>query len=201
MTEKKAQCNTVPKDLNELMARIVTGGANWNEAVAKINEATGCKDLASAMRDGWTVEDFWKTLTSDSPAPQDSPPTPKAEPDPTPAQQNNHFTEAPASFNVKAISPAGFDVMLTLRDSDSRQLMNRALGALDWLVKNGFTPTPTRGGGNRRGNNDAGSGEAPSCPTHGKAMKPSQYGGWYCPVKIADDDGMGKAVYCKQKTG
>jgi hypothetical protein len=43
-------------------------------------------------------------------------------------------------------------------------------------------------------------GNAPTCPTHGKPMQPSKHGGgWFCPVKVADDDGTGKPVYCKQR--
>jgi hypothetical protein len=38
---------------------------------------------------------------------------------------------------------------------------------------------------------------APLCPIHKKPMKQSQYGGWFCPQKVADDDGSGKPVYCK----
>jgi len=41
--------------------------------------------------------------------------------------------------------------------------------------------------------------EPPLCPVHNVRMKRSKYGGWYCPVKIADDDGTGKPVYCKQR--
>lgn len=51
------------------------------------------------------------------------------------------FTEAPASFNVKCYSPDGFDIMLTLRDQDSTQLMDRVSKALKWLKENGFSPT------------------------------------------------------------
>lgn len=112
------------------------------------------------------------------------------------------FTEAPASFNVKAISPQGFDIMLTLRDADTKALIDRAEGALTWLSSKGFQPTGRRGSGNS-GNNQANGnqGEAPLCPTHGKPMLPSKHksGEWFCPVKVAEDDGTGKPVYCKQK--
>lgn len=103
----------------------------------------------------------------------------------------NGYTEAPASFTVKAISPQGFDCMLTIRDNDSGKLMPRALKALEWLGAQGFTPTGRGGRGNANGN-------APLCPTHGTPMKPSKGKGWYCPQKVADDDGTGKPVYCKQ---
>jgi len=206
MTEK-AQYSTAPADLNELKRRIEERGTNWNDALARLKEATGGKDIAAAMRDGWALEDFWKALTSEDERLartvakyQDAGPiegmayVPPSTP--TPAPQNG-FTEAPASFNVKAISPAGFDIMLTLRDSDSRQLMTRALGALDWLVKKGFTPTSARSGGNSgRNGPGAGNGDKPKycthksdgpgfCPAHGKELKQSKHHpGYYCPTKL-----------------
>ncbi len=51
------------------------------------------------------------------------------------------YSEAPVSFNVKAISADGFDVMLTIRDSHPTELMPRALKALEWLKDAGFRPT------------------------------------------------------------
>ena len=42
------------------------------------------------------------------------------------------------------------------------------------------------------------SGDTPICPTHKSVMKRSQHGGWFCSVKVADDDGRGKPIYCKQ---
>jgi hypothetical protein len=39
----------------------------------------------------------------------------------------------------------------------------------------------------------------PRCPQHHKLMKRSQYGdrNWFCPAKVAEDDGTGRPVYCK----
>ena len=51
------------------------------------------------------------------------------------------FTEAPASFNVKALSPLGYDCMLTLRSGDTGDLMIRAINAINWLSAQGFRPT------------------------------------------------------------
>ena len=96
--------------------------------------------------------------------------------------------------------------MLTIRGTNSAELMPRALKALDWLTAQGFTPTgrcqappaPVANGNSAPAAN--GNGEAaPICPSHNKPMKPSRFGGWYCPVKVADDDGSGKAVFCKQQ--
>lgn len=54
------------------------------------------------------------------------------------------YTEAPVSFNVKATSRDGFDVMLTIRDTHPTELMPRALKALDWLIAAGFSPNGRR---------------------------------------------------------
>lgn len=122
-----------------------------------------------------------------------------AVPPPPPAKQNSqHFTEAPASFNVKAISPAGFDIMLTLRDDNSTRLMKRVKGALKWLADNKFTPASARNSGGSSGNGpNANSGDGKQkyciqkcddpgfCPVHGKEMKKSQHHpGYYCPAKV-----------------
>ena len=106
------------------------------------------------------------------------------------------FSEAPASINIKTVSPGGFDVMVTIRDSDTSALMPRMLSALEWLSAQGFNPT-TNGYKPRTSRNGN---SAPMCPTHSTPMKQSKHGsGWYCPTKIADDDGAGKPVYCKQR--
>ena len=100
------------------------------------------------------------------------------------------WTEAPISVTIK-FGLRGFDTMLTIRGESGVEVLPKLQGALDWLQKAGAAPT-TRGG-----NGNAG---APLCPTHGTPMKRSQHGsGWYCPQKVADDDGTGKPVYCKQK--
>jgi hypothetical protein len=51
------------------------------------------------------------------------------------------FDEAPASFNIKAYNPDGFDVMLTLRSDNTGELLDRAGKALEWLKGHGFSPT------------------------------------------------------------
>jgi len=196
MTEEKVKYDTDPKDLNELKEQFEAAGGDWKDALEKIKEATEGKDIAVAMKDGWTIANFIKLLL-DSDGTDEAPEPPNQNPSQETAGFS--FTEAPASFNVKAISPAGFDVMLTLRDSDTMALMKRMHEALAWLVGKGYQPTGRRGGGNNQASNGNQS-EAPLCPTHGKPMLPSKHGsGWYCPVKIADDDGTGKAVYCKQR--
>lgn len=56
----------------------------------------------------------------------------------------SNYSEAPVSFNVKATSAEGFDVMLTIRDTHPTELMPRALKALDWLKAAGFSPNGRR---------------------------------------------------------
>jgi len=105
------------------------------------------------------------------------------------------FTEAPASVNFRATNSSGFTVQFTMRNGQMGPLVKQVEQLTAHLLATGWT---AQGNGNHRGNSQ-GNGNAPTCPTHGKAMKQSKFGGWYCPVKIADDDGAGKAVYCKQK--
>jgi hypothetical protein len=198
MTEEKVKYNAEFKDLNELKKRFEEVGGDWKEALDKIKKAAGGKDIAAAMKEGWSIADFAKILFGGDDDKETKPPKQN------PSQAVEYgFTEAPASFNVKAISPAGFDMMLTLRDADTMALMKRMHEALAWLIGKGYQPTGRRSGGNN-GNAQADNGnqgEAPLCPTHNKAMRASKHrdGEWYCPVKIAEDDGTGKPVYCKQK--
>jgi len=106
------------------------------------------------------------------------------------------FSEAPTQVQIST-KRNGFSITLTLRDDDGAQLMPKLMQTLDWLATNGFEPAD-------QVHNDAAgiapsaTGDAPICPTHKSVMKHSQHGGWFCPVKIADDDGRGKPVYCKQ---
>lgn len=118
------------------------------------------------------------------------------------------FTEAPASFNCRAISANGFECQFTLRGNSGADLIPRAVELLRWLDGNGFEPTgfarkasPQNGDAQPASNGNAqpASNGAPVCPTHGTPMRESKRGGWYCPVKILDDDGSGKPAYCKAK--
>lgn len=117
-------------------------------------------------------------------------------PNPTPAPQNGH-AEAPASFNVKARSPEGFDIMLTLRANDTGELLGRIEKALAWLTTHKFTPTSARNSGGGGNGPSANSGDGKQkycdhkqdgpgfCPVHGKEMKKSKHHpGYYCPAKV-----------------
>lgn len=107
--------------------------------------------------------------------------------------------EAPASATFRYVHPSGFEVMLTLRDFNGTTLLGKVDAAIAHLERQGCTPTPAAGKGSTKP--AQGDGSAPLCPTHNKPMKQSQHrpGEWFCSVRIADDDGAGRAVYCKQK--
>lgn len=112
------------------------------------------------------------------------------------------FTEAPATASVRFILN-DFDCALTLRDMTGAAVLTRLTGAIQYLTKIGAVPAPVKqpapaAPGNSNGNGN-GSTEPPTCPIHQKTMLRSKHGGWYCPVRILDDDGSGKPVYCKAK--
>jgi hypothetical protein len=112
-------------------------------------------------------------------------------------QPEIHFTEAPASVNLRFNYRGYNGIQLTLRGNTGLEVLGKLDGALNKLEGLGATPatgTPPR-------NADSGNGSAPMCPTHGTPMKPSKRGGgWYCTQKVAEtgggDDGS-KPIYCK----
>jgi len=108
--------------------------------------------------------------------------------------------EAPVSWTARYQTPEGFDAMLTLRGTEVKTVMASAKQAVEAMVKAGCKPQASRPTASASANGNGNGENAPLCPTHGKPMKKSQHGGgWYCPTKIAEDDGTGKPVYCKQK--
>ncbi len=64
------------------------------------------------------------------------------------------FAEAPASFNVKLVSPDGYDCMMTLRGASGAELLPKVEQVLEWAKSHGYRPTangrgnPSRGGSN-----------------------------------------------------
>jgi len=106
------------------------------------------------------------------------------------------FQEAPASWTVRYYKE-GFSCMLTLRGNSGGEVLRRAEVALQYLTEQGCVPDVSW---NSKGEETKEAKEAaPRCPTHGTLMKQSRSGGWFCPHKVADDDGTGKPVYCKQR--
>lgn len=114
--------------------------------------------------------------------------------------ERRELPEAPASATVR-IEYKGYDILFTLRDSAGTELLKKLEGAIVHFEKLGIKPA---NGQSPRSANVA-SGDAPSCPTHNKPMKPSGQGaGWYCPVKVAETGGGAdgsKPIYCKAKAG
>ena len=99
--------------------------------------------------------------------------------------------EAPASATVKATHAAtGYEWLLTCRADSVRELVARVEYLTTWLTDNNWTPATPRSAA------PTATTDAPTCPTHGCAMKQGRRG-WYCPTKILDDGGDGRPVYCK----
>lgn len=105
------------------------------------------------------------------------------------------YTEAPASCTVKVISPAGFEYLLTMRSTRVADVLSQAATLESWLTSHNWTPAPTRQASQTATQAPATGATAPICPTHGPMKQGKR--GWYCPHKLADDDGTGRAVYCK----
>lgn len=105
------------------------------------------------------------------------------------------WTEAPSSATIRC-TIRGYSVLFTLRNDSGRELLPKLDAAITALEKLGAKPN-----GYQSAKPSGGDENAPMCPTHGTKMLPSQHGsGWYCPKKVADDDGTGKPVYCKQRS-
>lgn len=117
---------------------------------------------------------------------------------PAPTGEHPPLPEAPASATLK-VNLRGYEVLFTLRDHSGRELLAKLGPALDALEKMGAQPVGRQTSNLVSNINEVAGNGAPLCPTHAKPMKQSQHGGWFCTVKVADDDGAGKPVYCKQK--
>jgi hypothetical protein len=50
------------------------------------------------------------------------------------------FTEAPASWNTRYITPEGFVCQITIRGENGKDLLDKAGIALVYLLTHGFTP-------------------------------------------------------------
>ncbi len=107
-----------------------------------------------------------------------------------------HHTEAPASATVKALTPQGFEVLFTIRDTDAAQLFTRLQSLVGYLEKSGYTPPAARGGKPKGPPpmQAPADGSAPMCPTHQKAMRQGKWG-WYCATR----DDSTESGYCGHK--
>ena len=108
------------------------------------------------------------------------------------------FTEAPASWNTKYLSPDGFVCQLTLRGETGSALLEKAKGALAHLIETGCTPyyygngpkntskvkpaPKPNGNGNGKHAQEEKSADNPAwCPIHQCEMKRREKDGhvWY----------------------
>lgn len=83
------------------------------------------------------------------------------------------FLEAPASWNTRYITPAGFTCQITLRGENGKDLVEKAGLALAYLAEHQYLPdTSFRKNGN---------GEGKQCPIHNCEMKRREKDGktWY----------------------
>jgi len=83
------------------------------------------------------------------------------------------FLEAPASWNTRYVTPAGFVCQLTLRGENGKDLLERAGVALVYLAEHQYLPDA---GFRKNGN-----GEGKLCPIHNCEMKRREKDGktWY----------------------
>lgn len=103
--------------------------------------------------------------------------------------------EAPCSATVR-VNWRGHELLLTLRGFEGASTLTRLGRALDWLEGQGATPAS---GPRGQGQAAPAASSGPTCPTHGRPMKQGKKGGWFCPAKVAEDDGAGRPVYCRQR--
>ena len=80
-----------------------------------------------------------------------------------PTQTEAVFTEAPASWNTRYVTPQGFICQITIRGDNGKDLLEKAGVALSYLIGHGFTPDQKT-----THHND---GEGKQCPIHQCRMK------------------------------
>ena len=86
------------------------------------------------------------------------------------------FTESPASWNTRYVTPEGYACQITLRGENGKDLLEKASIALSYLADHSFLPDPGyhkngSGNGGNGGNTGNSNGESKICPVHGCEMK------------------------------
>jgi hypothetical protein len=79
------------------------------------------------------------------------------------------FTEAPASWNTRYVTPEGFTCQITIRGESGRDLLEKAGVALSFLLEHGYKPEAH--GRPQRHNHRNGQGSRKACPIHQCEMK------------------------------
>jgi hypothetical protein len=99
------------------------------------------------------------------------------------------FTEAPASWNTRYITPEGFTCQITIRGESGKDLLDKAGIALSFLLENGYKPED-----NKRQHRSGNVQDVKLCPIHQCNMKKFEKDGrsWY---SHKADDGK----WCKGK--
>jgi len=84
------------------------------------------------------------------------------------------FTEAPASWNTRYVTPEGFVCQITLRADSGKDLLERADVAMSFLLNHGYVPC------DNNNNHHRGTGSK-WCPIHQCEMKRREKDGktWY----------------------
>jgi hypothetical protein len=77
------------------------------------------------------------------------------------------FTESPASWNTRYVTPEGYVCQITLRGENGKDLLEKAGIALAYLKEHNFLPDS----GYRKNGNGNGNSDGKMCPVHGREMK------------------------------
>lgn len=102
------------------------------------------------------------------------------------------FSEAPASVNVFATSPAGFTYQLTMRAARVADVLSQAAQLEAWLTSHNWTPGKAPGKASQGdAANSVQSEAAPVCAIHGKPMtrrttKDGTRSFWSCSERLSD---------------
>jgi hypothetical protein len=107
--------------------------------------------------------------------------------------------EAKAVVNVKC-KLDGFGLIVTMREDDAAELVVKLKDFISALKREGVEPDSGYSGKASGGSTTGNGGAKPICPKHETEMfKSKKGGGYFCPKVVADDDGDGNKIYCKQR--
>ena len=113
------------------------------------------------------------------------------------------FDEAPASWNTRFVTPEGFECQLTLRSESGLEVLDKAHGAIAYLLNTGCLPctngkswTHNHAPGNdpSNGNGNGNDQDRSYCPIHQCSMRKWEKDGrvWFS-HKVGDEWCTGKA--------
>jgi len=89
------------------------------------------------------------------------------------------FTESPASWNTRYVTPEGFVCQITIRGENGKDLLEKADIALNYLTQQGYHPDTYQRHNGHKGNSNNGQGK--QCQIHHCQMKRYEKDGktWY----------------------